>query len=142
LKFRRPSTRKKSPKLSVMVGENSPVSDLIKSFQDYDKPMHISDDAKLSPIKKRTERRNDSSKYMTPEGEEMQAIDEHAEEHEEEQVIDEHPEEHEEEQVIDEHPEEHYDFQSSSFGDASPDSTALKNAIYTNIQAPDAGVKN
>jgi hypothetical protein len=142
LKFKRPSTRKKSPKLSVMVGEYAPVSDLIKSFQNCDNSMHISDDAKLSPIKRRTERRIDSRKFMTPEGEEMQAIDEHAEEHEEEQVIDEDAEEHEEEQVIDEDAEEHEDFPSSSFGDASPDSRALKHAIYTNNQAPDVGFKN
>jgi hypothetical protein len=142
LKFKRPSTRKKSPKLSVMVGEYAPVKDLIKSFQNFDNSMHISDDAKLSPIKRRTERRIDSRKFMTPEGEEMQAIDEHAEEHEEEQVIDEHPEEHEEEQVIDEHPEEDYDFPSSSFGDASPDNRDLNNAIYTNNQVLDVGVKN
>jgi hypothetical protein len=142
LKIQRSSTHKESPKLNVVVGEYAPVSDLIKSFQNYDNSMNISDDPKISRLKRRYGRTIDPRKFMTPEGEEMQAIDEHEEDQEEEQVIDEDEEDQEEEQVIDEDEKEQDDSPDSSFGDASPDNRALKSAIYTNNQAPDVGVKN
>jgi hypothetical protein len=185
LKFKRPFPHKKSPNLNVMAGEYAPVLDLVKGFQNSDDSIHISDDLALSPIKIRPGRRLiEPRNFMTPEGEEMQAIDEHEDEQaideqedeqaideqEDEQAIDEQEDEQaideqEDEQAIDEQEDEQAsdeqedeqasdeqedeqaigeqeDFQSSSFGDGSPNSRVLKRAIYPNNQAPDVRVKN
>jgi hypothetical protein len=50
LRFRPPSIHRKTLKANVMVGEYSPVSDLVKSFQISEEPKHIiRQDQKINP---------------------------------------------------------------------------------------------
>jgi hypothetical protein len=76
-----PSMKRESPDWDDMNGEYGPVSDLIKSFQISEDPMHISKDQEFSSSKGIFwSKPLGSRKFMTPEGEGMYPIDEHEDE--------------------------------------------------------------
>ena len=82
LKFRHQSMHQKTPRANDMVGKYAPVSDLVQSFQISEEPRHIiRQDQKINPSKSPSQTKLiDNKRFMTPDGEGMDAIHEHEDE--------------------------------------------------------------